>query len=206
MLEGLKPYYNRLFIPLVKPLVKIGVHPNHCTLAGVALFGIAAWLTKTNEWKAALFLVIAGSLLDGLDGVLAREAAKQSVFGGILDSVCDRITEILLLLGVLGFLLSTPLISFSKDALSINERAWGVILCYTAITMSLMVSYVKARCEGANIACGRGFLQRPERIILFCAGLCFGPHVMLWVLGAVSALGLYTVVERLTIAYRKTKA
>jgi CDP-diacylglycerol---glycerol-3-phosphate 3-phosphatidyltransferase len=205
MIEGLKPYYNAAFRPLIKPLIKLGVTPNHITISGTALFGVAAWFAWQGWWKASTLLVILGSFLDGLDGVLARESNQKSVFGAILDSSCDRLTEIVLLLGVLGYLLSAPQISFSKEALSINERAWGVVFCFSAVTMSLMVSYVKARCEGAGVACNRGLLQRPERLILFGAGLFFGPHAMLWILCAVSVLSIITVVERLFQAHKEAK-
>ena len=172
----------------------------------MALFAVAAWFAQQGRWKGALLLVIFGSLLDGLDGVLARESNQKSLFGAILDSSCDRLTEILLLLGILGYLLSAPLISFNKEALSISERAWGIVFCYAAITMSLMVSYVKARCEGAGVACNRGLLQRPERIILICCGLFFGPRPMNWILCAIALLGLITVIERLFHAYKGAKA
>ena len=106
---------------------------------------------------------------------------------------------------MLGYFLSAPIISFSKTSLSLNERAWGIVFCYAAITMSLMVSYVKARCESEGIVCNRGILQRPERIILFCTGLLFGPRIMLWILGAISILGAITVIQRFYEAYKGTK-
>jgi CDP-diacylglycerol--glycerol-3-phosphate 3-phosphatidyltransferase len=156
-------------------------------------------------WKISLWPIIIGSLLDGLDGVLARETGTKSVFGAVLDSSCDRLTEIILLFGVLGYFLSAPIISFSKASLSLHERAWGVVFCYSAISMSLMVSYVKARCEAEGIACNRGILQRPERIILFCFGLLLGPRTMVWILCAVSILGALTVIQRFFEAYKGAK-
>ena len=197
MLESLKPAFNNLLRPLVRPLAAIGLHPNHITLAGLALFCVAAWFVFKGQWMVALVLVIAGSLLDGLDGVVARETGKKSVFGAILDSSCDRLTEIFLIAGVLGYLLTMPMISFSKPGITLNLRAWGIVYCYGAITMSLMVSYVKARCEGAGVPCNRGIMQRPERLILLCIGLLIGPRVMIYILGGLSILGAITVVERI---------
>jgi CDP-diacylglycerol--glycerol-3-phosphate 3-phosphatidyltransferase len=202
MLESLKPQFNRFLRPMVRPLAAIGVHPNHATLAGVLLFGIGAWFIYQGVWRLALWIVIAGSLLDGLDGLLARETGKKSVFGAILDSSCDRLTEILLILGVLGYLLGMPIISFGKNALSLETRVWGIVFCYLAVTMSLMVSYVKARCEGAGVECRGGLLQRPERLILLCCGLFSGPRLMVAVLAAISVLGAITVVQRFVIAFR----
>jgi CDP-diacylglycerol---glycerol-3-phosphate 3-phosphatidyltransferase len=205
MIEGFKPRFNDFLRPMAAPLARVGIHPNHLTIAGVLFFIGGAVLAQKGAWKLSLLLVLIGGLLDGLDGVLARETNRKSAFGAILDSSCDRLTEIFLLFGVLGFFLSTPIISFSKTSLSLRERAWGIIFCYAAVTMSLMVSYVKARCEGEDIICKRGILQRPERIILLCIGLFLGPRTMLWILGAVSILGTITVVQRFYEAYTGAK-
>jgi CDP-diacylglycerol--glycerol-3-phosphate 3-phosphatidyltransferase len=205
MIEGLKPRFNALLRPLVAPFAAIGVHPNHLTIAGVLFFAGGAVFAQKGSWKTALWFIAIGGILDGLDGVLARETGKKTVFGAILDSCCDRLTEIFLLFGVLGYFLSAPVISFSKASLSLHERAWGVVFCYAAITMSLMISYVKARCEAEGIVCNHGILQRPERIILFCTGIFFGPRTMLWILGAISILGGITVIQRFYEAYRGVK-
>jgi CDP-diacylglycerol--glycerol-3-phosphate 3-phosphatidyltransferase len=202
MIEGLKPAFNAILRPIVRPLAFLHIHPNHLTIAGLLLFAGGALMIQKGIWKASLWLVVAGALFDGLDGVLARETGKKSVFGGILDSTCDRLTEIVLLLGVLSYYLTAPVfVLFTKAPVSLRERGWGVALCYTAICMSLMVSYVKARCEGAGIKCNRGLLQRPERIILMCLGIFLGPKKMVWMLGVLSILGGLTVLERIIQAW-----
>jgi CDP-diacylglycerol---glycerol-3-phosphate 3-phosphatidyltransferase len=205
MIEGLKPFFNSLLRPLVRPAIALGIRPNHLTIAGLALSGIASWLVCAGRWATACIVFAAGSLLDGLDGVLARESNQKSTFGAILDSSCDRLTEIILLSGVLGRFLTfqAPL---DREILSLPLHVWGVLFCYSAITMSLMVSYIKARCEGAGVSCSRGVLQRPERIILLCAGLLAGPAVMVCVLSAITLLAAVTAGQRLFEAYRKTKA
>ncbi len=189
MLENLKPAFNNVLRPIMKVFAWAGVHPNHLTIAGVALFGAAGYLASTGKWHWALGMLIAGALMDGLDGQLARECGKKSVFGAILDSSCDRITEMLLLLGLLVFYTHHSLYS-----------GWGVYLCFTAISGSVLVSYVKARCEGAGVSCSRGLLQRPERLILLGLGLLLGPKSMVWILVLVSVLALVTVMERLFMA------
>jgi CDP-diacylglycerol--glycerol-3-phosphate 3-phosphatidyltransferase len=68
-----------------------------------------------------------------------------------------------------------------------------------------MVSYVKARAEGAGVACDPGILQRPERLIAICVSLLLGPHVMFWVLWLIAALSGVTVAQRFFAAYRGAK-
>ena len=77
MLEGLKPFYNSILRPAARFLCNTGIQPNHITLLGLALFGAAGWFCSTGEWKTALILVIFGALMDGLDGVLARNQTKK---------------------------------------------------------------------------------------------------------------------------------
>lgn len=192
MLEPLKPLYNATLKPAAHLCLRIGIHPNHVTLLGLLLFIIAGVYCARGAWITALALVITGSLADGLDGVLAREGNKKSRFGAILDSSCDRITEMALLGGLLYYYQHTLL--FPK---------YGPLLCYAALCMSVLISYIKARCEGEGIPCNRGVLQRPERLIALCIGLAFGPLVMLWILGAVTLVGFYTVIERFIEASKK---
>lgn len=186
MLESLKPFYNNTLRPVTRLFIKIGLHPNHVTFIGLLFFIAAGVLVSINRWYWALGLVILGAFMDGLDGLLARESGKTTAFGAILDSTCDRITEMALLGG-----LSVYFLKFSCSDF------YGPLLCFAALCSSMLISYVKARCEGADISCKRGILQRPERIILLCIGLLAGPRIMLRILGVISLLGAMTVVQRL---------
>ena len=190
MLEPLKPLYNAFLRPAAKLLLQIGIHPNHITLFGLLLFILGGYLSAVSEWKYAMYAVIAGALMDGLDGVLARESGKKTIFGGILDSSCDRLTEIALIGGVLYFYLTTD-----------QNTVLGAMACFAALSGSVMVSYVKARIESDGIHCSRGFLQRPERIIALCFGLFFGPTVMFWILTGITIAGFITFLQRLSIAF-----
>jgi len=75
-------------------------------------------------------------------------------------------------------------------------------MTFAAMSGSLMVSYVRARCEGAGIPCSSGMVQRPERILILVACLLAGKKVMAWGLLLLSVLTYATVVQRLIIAYK----
>ena len=192
MLETLKPFYNSTLRPLSRVLLKCGIHPNVVTATGLACFIVGGWLCSQSKWHYALVAVIIGSCMDGLDGLLARESGKQSEFGAIFDSTCDRFTEMALLGGLSWYYL-------------LQKNSPGVILCFSALCGSVMVSYIKARCEGFGIVCNRGVLQRPERLILLGFGLLAGPGAMVIVLGIVTGLGFFTVFERILIAFKGEK-
>jgi phosphatidylglycerophosphate synthase len=132
--------------------------------------------------------------MDGLDGLLANITGKKTRFGAIFDSSSDRITEILWFGGLLAYYCNAP----SIDRLCL-------FLTFIALTGSMMVSYVRARCEGVNVPCREGLVQRPERIIIVIVCLVAGPNFMVWGLAALSCASYATVVQRLTIAYTTCK-
>jgi len=186
VIENLKPLYNATLRPFAKLCNRAGIHPNHITLSGTLFFIVAGYFSAVGRWYCALVMVILGGIFDGLDGVLARESGKKSTFGAILDSSCDRITEIALILGLLAYYLTNDIHSF-----------WGPVLCFTGMSGSLMVSYVKARCEGVDVPCKSGILQRPERLILLCIGLLLGVEVMFWILLVITVFSIFTAIQRL---------
>ncbi len=191
MIEGLKPLYERILRPAIRLFQRLGIRPNHLTVAGMVLFGVAGWYCAVGRWYVAVVVVVVASLTDGWDGLLARETGQKTEFGGILDSTCDRVAEALLVAGLLVYYERTS-----------RYSSLGVYLSYAAMAASFMVSYVKARCEGQGVACRGGVLQRPERIILLCVLLLLGPRAMLYGLGGLSALAFFTVFQRAVIGYR----
>jgi phosphatidylglycerophosphate synthase len=194
MIEVLKPFYNAVLMPAARLFARTKVHPNAITLLGLCISGAAGWFAATGKWRLAAVFIIVGSCMDGLDGLVARLYDQKTAFGAIFDSTADRLTEIFWLMGLCIFFVWHPV--------------WGdmaLYLTFTAITGSLMVSYVRARCEGANVPCTTGILQRPERVIVL--GCCFfgGPKIMPWGLALISFLAYATVVQRIFIAYALSK-
>ncbi len=194
MIEVLKPFYNAVLMPAARIFARAKISPNVITFLGLCLSAIAGWFAATGRWNLAAVFIIIGSCMDGLDGLMARMHNQKTVFGAIFDSTANRLTEIFWLLGIFIFFVRHPV--------------WGAmpLFCaFLAITGSLMVSYVRARCEGAGVPCTSGILQRPERIVVI--GLCFfgGPKIMQWGLALISVLAYATVVQRMIIAYSSSK-
>jgi phosphatidylglycerophosphate synthase len=125
---------------------------------------------------------------------VANLTGKKTRFGAIFDSTSDRLTEMFWFLGIVVFYCSRSTV----------DRP-GIYFAFLAMAGSMMVSYVRARCEGVNVPCRGGFLQRPERIILLIVCLLAGQTVMKWGLLALLCAALVTVIERLIIAYRMCK-
>ena len=182
--EMISSYVER---PVAGALAKIGVSPNMVTMAGLVGAGISAWLISEGMlWAGGMVMLFAG-ILDLFDGALARSTGQDSPFDALLDSVVDRVSEIVVLLGLLIYYARA-------DSLE------GTVLVYLAVGGSVMVSYLRARSEGLGIDCKVGIMTRPERVAALGFGLIVGhwvPVVMLVVLGAIAGLTILTTAQRL---------
>ena len=181
--------------PVAGVLARLGVSPNAVTFAGLLGAAIAAWLISEGIlWAGGLVMLFAGAL-DLFDGALARSTGQDSAFGALLDSVVDRVSEIITLLGILLYYLRA-------DSLE------GAVLVYLAVGGSVMVSYLRARSEGLGINCKIGIMTRPERVAALGAGLIIGhwlPVATLVALGAIAALTILTTAQRLFHTGRELK-
>ena len=179
-------------LPAAAALSRAGVGPNAVTLFGLAIAGVSAYLIATGNLLAGGLVLLASGAFDMLDGALARSTGKATRFGALLDSVVDRLAEALVLLGLL---------------LHYTQRGpdWGAALVYAALVGSLMVSYLRARSEGLGIECKVGLMQRPERVVVLGVGL-IAAHwytaAALAALGAIAALTLFTMCQRLAHSWR----
>jgi CDP-diacylglycerol--glycerol-3-phosphate 3-phosphatidyltransferase len=194
MIEFLRPLYARFLKPFTKLCIALHIHPNMITASGMILSAMAAWFIAQGEWLLSALLIGVGACMDGIDGLLAQLTEKKTRFGAIFDSSSDRITEILWFGGLLFFYCT---------GMPIDRM--GIYFTFIAMSGSMMVSYVRARCEGVNIHCKEGFFQRPERIVVLIVCLLAGPNIMTWGLLALSCAAYATVVQRLTIAYKACK-
>jgi phosphatidylglycerophosphate synthase len=191
MIENLKPLYNAILAPVARVCSRLHIHPNVITITGLVLSVVAGYFCATGRWPAAALIVFLGSCMDGLDGLVARQTGGKTVFGAVLDSTCDRITEMAWLFGIFIFFLHKPVYGIADSSLA-----------FLAMAGSFMVSYVRARSEGAGIACTKGLLQRPERIVIITGCLLLGPASMVWGLGVLCIAAWTTVVQRIVVTYR----
>ncbi len=173
--------------PVARLLARLGLTPNLVTLAGLAIAGAGAYMIAIGHWWGGGLIVLFAGVFDLFDGALARATGKVSDFGALLDSTIDRVSEAVVLLGLLAYYLST-------------DDDLGSILVYVALVGSIMVSYMRARSEGLGIDCKVGVMTRPERVAAIGIGLIVGhwqPVVVMAVLGVIGALTTVTAVHRL---------
>lgn len=174
--------------------VKTGITPNMLTVFGFVLNAVVAYLLATNHLVAGGLMMLFAGLFDMLDGALAKITNKVSQFGAFLDSVVDRYSEAVILFGLLLYYYNQP----SSTGLI------PIILIYTILVGSMMISYNRARAGALNIANEVGILARPERIILLAIGLLF-PTILLDPILWVLAVGTqFTALQRIIYVWQVT--
>ncbi len=169
-------------------VARTGLSPNQLTVLGLLLNAVVAVVLGLGHLQVAGALLLVAGAFDVLDGAVARATGRVTRFGGVLDSVLDRYAEALVIGGLLVWLVRS------------DRGALPVLLCYATIVGSLLVSYVRARAEGAGLALTQGFFARPERIVVLAIGLLLArPVVVLWILAIATNL---TVLQRLWLVHR----
>jgi CDP-diacylglycerol--glycerol-3-phosphate 3-phosphatidyltransferase len=171
-------------------LARTRITPNALTASGVILCGAASILVLFEGrieiafyWLAAVVFV-AGSLLDILDGALARAGGKTTPFGAFLDSTTDRISE--------GFMLTA--IAY---VLATHHRAVFVAVAMAAVSGSFLVSYTRAKAESIGLRGDVGIGSRAERVVVITAGLVLAPWgVLPWALVLLACTAWITVGQR----------
>jgi CDP-diacylglycerol---glycerol-3-phosphate 3-phosphatidyltransferase len=178
-------------------LARTRVTPNALTTAGVSLClgaAVIVYFEYHNKllfyWLGA-FVFVVGSILDILDGALARAGGKTTPFGSFLDSTTDRVGE--------GAMLGAIALIFARHG---NEVALGATIA--AIAGSFLVSYTRAKAEALGLRGDVGFGSRAERVVAITAGLVLAPWGLLqWAIYLLTATAWLTVLQR--ILYVRTQ-
>ncbi|MGB2875414.1 MAG: CDP-alcohol phosphatidyltransferase family protein [Gaiellaceae bacterium] len=188
--QGYTEGTRRLAARWIGGLARTRVTPNALTAAGISLCAAAAvlvWFGDHSQWLiywSAAILFVVGSILDILDGALARFGGKATPFGAFLDSISDRVSE--------GFVLTATALVFSRHG---NLPALGVAIA--AIAGSFLVSYARAKAELLGLRGDVGLGGRAERVVVITAGLTFAPWGGLqWAIYFLAVVAWFTVFQR----------
>jgi CDP-diacylglycerol--glycerol-3-phosphate 3-phosphatidyltransferase len=184
----------------IRGLARTRVSPNALTAAGVSLCAAAAVLVYFEYRNEILFywlgavVFVTGSILDILDGALARAGGKTTPFGAFIDSTTDRVSE--------GFVLGAIALVFSRHR---NEVA--LAFTFAAVGGSFLVSYTRARAEALGLRGDVGIGSRAERVVVITAGLVFAPWgVLQWAIYLLTATAWITVLQRVLAVRRQLRA
>jgi len=166
--------------------VALRIHPNVLTLVGVIINIGAAWALGMRRFLLAGVVMIVANIFDFIDGKVAHELHLESSFGAFWDSTLDRFSDLALFTGLI-YLYSTL------------GRTDYVMIASITLIFTIMTSYARARAESLVEKCKVGFMERPERIVLFMIGAFTNRFAgVLWVILSLSVL---TVANRIYYTY-----
>jgi CDP-diacylglycerol--glycerol-3-phosphate 3-phosphatidyltransferase len=201
---GYDPRGSRLVGPwlsvvhaVASPLARAGVAPDVVTLSGAVVSALVVWIVSLQGRWLILAAVVVGlsGLLDSVDGAAAVLQGRTTPFGAVLDSVVDRVSDVLYL------------VAFAVA----GAPAW---VCVAAGSVVLVQEYARARATAVGmddigvVTVG----ERPTRVIvvamfLLAAGI-YPTEAHLWVtLGAAASLavGVVALVQLLVVVRRRLR-
>jgi archaetidylinositol phosphate synthase len=143
-----------------------------------------SWLYAS--FIGSILLLISG-FFDVIDGSVARVTEQTSKKGAFLDSSFDKISEAIIFIGIAVGNLANP------------------ILCMIALSLSIIVSYVRARAESLGVELkGIGIGERAERLLIIAIiGMVPVIDAMQWAVIVVSVVAGLTLIQRIAAASKK---
>ena len=179
-----------ILLGIVRAFAATGISPNVLTFIGFAVTLLGAYLFAYGYFRWAGLAVVLAGLFDMLDGRVARLSNQVTPFGGFLDSVLDRYSDLCLMIGLLLF--------YGRA-----NRSWYVVLVAVAMIGSVMTSYARARAENLIPTCKVGFLERPERMVLIIIGAVLDRMApVMWI---IAVLSTWTVIHRVVYTLQESR-
>jgi CDP-diacylglycerol---glycerol-3-phosphate 3-phosphatidyltransferase len=184
--------------PIVRLALALHLTANTVTVIGLLIVIVAAVLIGSGALLAGALVLTGGSLLDAVDGALARANGGGTPFGSFLDSTLDRAGEAILYVAIAAYYLRGP------------DPTWPVLAAILALAGSFMVSYSRARAEGIGVAAAIGLAPRTERLVLVVAGLILAGlgvwQALIATLWIIAILTAATTAQRIWHVWRLTAA
>jgi len=180
--DFLRVRFKGLLDPIGNFLNHLGLKPNMVTILGLLGNIAAAYLLATGKifWGGVVIAIAAP--IDALDGTMARLRNEPTRFGGFVDSVTDRYSELIIFAGLL--------IYYTQQG-----EYLPIILSYLAAAGSIMVSYTRARAEALQYEAKVGLLTRVERYLVLIPCLLLNrPLIALWILAILTNV---TAIQRI---------
>ncbi len=188
MLTKLRPIAKNIIRPIALFFVKIGASPNHVTVLGLIVALMVPILFYYNQEVIAILLFAISSLLDAVDGEVARITGKKTKFGAFLDSTSDRIED-------------------SSYIISLYILGINCLIVSILLISSIIISYTRARAEALDVKMeGIGIIERAERLILIfiiLILLCINQLTMALIIAYVLIiLSIITIIQRIVHVYK----
>lgn len=175
-----RPTTDRVVIPMARGLVRMGATPNVLTTFGLLATFVGAGIVVSGHHLAGALVLAFATATDALDGAVARLSGSVTGWGAFYDSVCDRVSDVVLFGAAIWLVRTDPLM---------------FVVALVALAGALLTSYIRAKAESLDYDATVGLMERPERVMILIAGMGLGFLLpALWVL---AVGGIVTVGQRL---------
>jgi phosphatidylglycerophosphate synthase len=178
---------RRISVPIASILAGTPITPNQVSVLAALVAAGAAGLLAIGRNIEAGVLIQASSIVDGVDGDVARAKSMATRFGGAFDAVLDRYGDAAIVAGMAWY--------------AHEQESWRqpALVGFAAIVGFLLVSYSRARLEteGGRGAAAEllGVAGRDVRLLVLAAGALLGQ--CWWALAVMGAASYATVAWRL---------
>lgn len=199
MLSRLRAVWGRLMGPLADGLLGAGVTPDQVTIGGtVVSVVLALWLFPTGHLFLGAILLGVFTVLDTIDGLMARRSGRSGPWGAFLDSTLDRFAD--------GAIFAGLVLWFTGRG---DDRLTAVF-ALACLVLGAIVPYARARAEGLGMSANVGIAERGDRILVSLVatglvGLGVTPVLLTVALGLLAAASLVTVVQRMLAVRRQVR-
>jgi CDP-diacylglycerol--glycerol-3-phosphate 3-phosphatidyltransferase len=183
--------FARIFTPVARLLLRLGVSPDAVTLVGtVGVAGGALGFYPRHEFFWGTVVITLFVFSDTVDGVMARLSGRSSNWGAYLDSTLDRVGDSAIFGGLVLWYAGR------------GDNIAMASLALTCLILGSVVSYAKARAEGLGMTANVGIAERADRLVAVLVttglvGLGLPEVVLAVVLGLLALASLVTVVQRM---------
>lgn len=190
-----------IFEPIALAMGRAGLTPNALTLIGFAITTTGAILVGLQLWVVGGLVVFFGGVFDMFDGTLARATGQANRLGAFMDSVFDKLGEIIVFLGVIAGMQAA------------GAADLPILVAAAAMGASIMVSYARAKSDGLGYSSGMGLaaigvMPREVRLVIISLGIVLtgtgiGLSAIEFALGVILVGAVITVIQRIVFVRRE---
>lgn len=189
--DQMRATFKGVLDPVGRFLNRLGLQPNTMTILGLLGNTVGAYFLAIGQMTVGGIIILLMGPFDALDGTMARLRGEASEFGAFVDSVTDRYSELVVLMGLLYY--------YTQRG---DEIA--TLLVYAAAAGSVLVSYIRARAQSLGSDSKVGILTRMERYLVLAPTLILNiPQVGLWIIAIFANV---TAVQRIFDVRRKMRS
>ncbi len=156
-------FFRNFLIWIVSPLWRLllvsGLRANVVTGIAAGLGASSGIAVACGRFALGGWLFLLSGILDALDGRLARAHGEAAPSGTIVDSVLDRYSDSLMLMGLAWYF----------------RASWVLIPTLAAILGTSLIPYVRAKGEALGVPSHVGLMQRAERILYLGTAVALTP-------------------------------